>query len=81
MALEELSIWGAIEAAARKQEAGQDRMYLWIQYRQWQSAWKAVARMHGRHVVNQDMKVMSSDRKTNIWLAETKFGNDIWSMV
>ena len=80
--LEEFSIWGAIEAAARKQESGEDRMYVWIQYEKWQSAWNAVAHMHGRHVFDQDIEVMFSDRNINIRLADTaRFGKDIWEMV
>ena len=38
--------------------------------------------MHGRHVVDQDMEVMFSDRNINIRIAESaKFGSDIWKMI
>ena len=79
--LEEFSIHGAIEAVARKQEAWEDRMYLWIQYEKWESAWNAVAKMHGRHVRDQDMEVMFSDRSINTRAtASARYGNDIWFM-
>ena len=55
--LDALSMYGPIEAAARKQSASEDRRYMWVQYREWNSAWNAVANLHGIHLIDQDIDV------------------------
>ena len=79
--LEALSIYGPIEAAARKQRAQADRRYMWIQYRGWKSAWNAVFMLHGIHMMDQDIDVWFADRNIGIGWGHSRHGDDVWDML
>ena len=79
--LEALSMYGPIEAAARKQSDSGDRRYMWVQYREWNSAWDAVVNLHGIHLIDQYIDVWFSDRSIDIKRKDSRHGDEVWDML